>query len=171
MPLLAERYQHPRPEVTSFSRGRTLCALCAGALCFLSRAELIVAHNAAFDVGILNTEFALRRLPPVGVPTACTMLEYRARQQSDASIDDIVAKLGLKRQAIPNALEEAWLTMQTFLWLRGCPYRLDFSVVRDPGPANFRARTARVSRTEANRQLTGSRTAESPLAIPTRMTM
>jgi DNA polymerase-3 subunit epsilon len=105
---------------------------------YLSRADLIVAHNAAFDVRVLNSEFALRRLPAIGVPTACTMLEYRAREQANASIEDIVARLGLKRQATPSALEDAWLTMQTFLWLRGCPYRLDFSAVGDPGPANFR---------------------------------
>jgi DNA polymerase III epsilon subunit-like protein len=106
---------------------------------WIGRAELVVAHNMEFDRRFLDEAFVSRGLPPIGPATACTMLEWRALGSGGARLDDIVARLQLTRRDKHGALEDAWLTMQAFLWLRGCPWKLDFAWIADPGPANLRA--------------------------------
>src|SRR5208282_4945182 len=75
-------------------------------------------------------------LSPVLTSTICTMLTYRARGEGPASLDAIAEHLGLQRGAIHSAVEDAWLTMQVYLWMHDCPWRLDFSRV-DSDIANF----------------------------------
>jgi hypothetical protein len=54
--------------------------------------------------------------------------------------------LSLSRNSTHSAVDDAWLTMQVFLWLNGCPFEPLRFALYDPGPANFRpalpARTA-----------------------------
>jgi DNA polymerase III subunit epsilon len=48
---------------------------------FLTSHELIVAHNAAFDLRFINREMILSGLPALTRPVYCTMKAYRARQR------------------------------------------------------------------------------------------
>lgn len=105
---------------------------------YFSRADLVVAHNAAFDLRFLNGEFKRAAQPPIAAPSRCTMLAYRALGQRPATLDAVAARLGLPRAGRHSALEDAWIAMQAYLSLNGCPWRIDFAAVRDPGPANFR---------------------------------
>jgi DNA polymerase-3 subunit epsilon len=110
---------------------------------YFAKAPLIVTHNAAFHLRSLNSEFAALGVPPIRVPNACTTLAYRALGLGGARLDEILAQLELQRRAKHSAVEDAWLTMQVYLWMNGCPWRLDFLWLDDPGPANFRAPPSR----------------------------
>src|SRR5438105_1373696 len=46
--------------------------------CFLTSYELLVAHNAAFDIRFINREMRLSGLPALNRPVYCTMKGYRA---------------------------------------------------------------------------------------------
>ena len=68
------------------------------------------------------------------------MLEVRALGDGSASLGAVASRLGLTRPDPHSALNDAWLTMQVFLWLNQCPFEpLRFSSVVDPGPANWRS--------------------------------
>ena len=110
---------------------------------WLDGADLLVAHHAAFDIRFLNQAFTAHGAPPVAGPTECTMLDYRSRGEGSAALDDIAARMGLPARRAHTALEDAWRCMQVWLWLRNLPWRLDFALAADPGPANFRAAAAR----------------------------
>jgi DNA polymerase III subunit epsilon len=45
---------------------------------FLTTCELLVAHNAAFDIRFIDREMTLSGLPPLNRPVYCTMKGYRA---------------------------------------------------------------------------------------------
>ena len=88
---------------------------------FLSSAELVVAHNAEFDLGFVNSELRRAGLSGVEKPSFCTM-EAAQRRGDPASLDAACARLNLSRSAkIHGALEDAWLAMQVYLCMHGCP--------------------------------------------------
>jgi DNA polymerase III subunit epsilon len=103
---------------------------------FLTSYELLVAHNAAFDLRFINREMRLSGLPALTRPVYCTMKEYRALNfGGSASLSAICRQIKLARSGdLHDAIEDAWLTMQIYLWLHSCPLqrRLRGSLPRTP---------------------------------------
>jgi DNA polymerase-3 subunit epsilon len=103
---------------------------------FLTSYELLVAHNAAFDVRFINREMRLSGLPALTSPVYCTMKGYRVLDLGgSAALSAVCRHVKLARSGdLHDAIEDAWLAMQTFLWLHGCPLqrRLRGSLPRSP---------------------------------------
>ena len=94
---------------------------------FLCSADLIVAHNAEFDLGFINRELQRVARATIDRPSYCTMEACRSRG-SHAGLDAVCKALGLTREGKRHgALEDAWLAMMVYLWLHGCPTHLPFS--------------------------------------------
>ena len=79
-------------------------------------------------------------LPALTRPVYCTMKGYRALELGgSASLSAICQHIKLARAGdLHDAIEDAWLAMQIYLWLHGCPLqrRLRRSLPRTP--SNFR---------------------------------
>lgn len=94
---------------------------------FLCDAELIVAHNAEFDLGFINAELVRANKPAINRSSFCTMSACQNRGMH-ASLEAVCKNLGLKRAGKSHgALEDAWLAMMVYLWLQGCTTRSPFS--------------------------------------------
>ena len=105
----------------------------------IGESDLIVAHNAEFDMSFTEVEMQAVGLPLIGKPVFCTMRRYGAFYSGSHSLDAVAARIGLKRAGRRHgALEDAWLAMMIYLWLRGCPARLPFEALPKPLPSNLR---------------------------------
>ena len=111
-----------------------------------AEAELVVAHNAAFDLRFVNEAFRLAGVDALTAPVECTMLASRARHEGAASLDAVSARIGLPARAGHDALSDAWRCMQVFLWQRDLPWRLDPGWLESAGPANYREPAPKRSR-------------------------
>jgi DNA polymerase-3 subunit epsilon len=86
------------------------------------RAELVVAHNAAFDERFLSTEFSLCGHTLAPARFHCTMRAYKTKHARPGGLDKVIAHMGLEaRGKLHGALEDAWLCMRVWLWLNGLP--------------------------------------------------
>ncbi|ACL56026.1 3'-5' exonuclease [Methylobacterium nodulans] len=139
-----QRVSHPRAEAVHgyddwLLRHQDPAALHLNAIAaLLGQADLIVAHNAAFDFGLLQREFAAAGRPALAARTYCTLEAYRRRGEAGpATLDAVCRRVRLQRTGERHgALEDAWLALRVYLWLQGCPVR----VTRPPlgPPANLR---------------------------------
>jgi hypothetical protein len=102
---------------------------------FLTSYELFVAHNAAFDLRFINREMRLSGLPALTRPVYCTMKGCALELGGSASLSAVCRRIKLARAGdLHGAIEDAWLAMQIYLWLHGCPLhtRLRGSLPRTP---------------------------------------
>lgn len=86
------------------------------------RADVVVAHNAAFDERFLRGEFSLCDLALAPRRFHCTMKAYKTRHARPGGLDKVLDHMGLQARGKQHgALEDAWLCMQVWLWLNGLP--------------------------------------------------
>ena len=133
---------------------------------FLASYELFVAHNAAFAVRFINREMRLSGLPALTKPIYCTMKGYRALDLGgSAALSAVCHHIKLARSGeLHDAMEDAWLAMQIYLWLHGCPLqpRLRGSLPRSPS----NLRHAEVGPYRVDRQVRRSPDAALPRHTP-----
>jgi DNA polymerase III subunit epsilon len=107
---------------------------------FLTSYELLVAHNAAFDLRFINRELRLSGLPALTRPVYCTMKGYRALELGgSASLSAVCRRIKLARAGdLHSGIEDAWLAMQIYLWLHGCPLQIRLRGSLPRSPSNLR---------------------------------
>jgi DNA polymerase-3 subunit epsilon len=108
--------------------------------CFLTSYELLVAHNAAFDLRFINRKMRLSGLSELNGPVYCTMKGYRALELGgSAALNAVCRRIKLARAGhLHDALEDAWLAMQIYLWLQGCPLQRRWRQSLPRTPFNLR---------------------------------
>jgi DNA polymerase III subunit epsilon len=130
---------------------------------FLTSYELLVAHNATFDIRFINREMRLSGLPALTKPIYCTMKGYRALDLGgSAALSAVCRHIKLARSGdLHDAIEDAWLAMQIYLWLHGCPLqrRLRGSLPRTPSNLRHAESPYRVDRQ-------GPHSPDAPLLTP-----
>jgi DNA polymerase-3 subunit epsilon len=107
---------------------------------FLTSYELLVAHNAAFDIRFINRELCLSGLPALTRPVYCTMKGYRALELGgSAALSAVCQRIKLARAGdLHDAIEDAWLAMQIYLWLQSCPLQRQLRRSLPRTPSNLR---------------------------------
>lgn len=141
-----EKRSHPRAEAVHGYDHATLRSQdrfkehAAGIRELIHSGDLVVAHNASFDIGFINREFERLGSSSIERPVFCTMEAYRQRQiPGSSSLDAVCSQFGMRRMGNRHgALEDAWLAMNVYLWLHGCPHRADFPKDLDPTPSNLK---------------------------------
>jgi hypothetical protein len=72
-------------------------------------------------------------------PIYCTMKGYRALGLGgSASLNAVCNQIKLARAGdLHDAIEDAWLAMQIYLWLHGCPFQRRLPISLPRTPSNF----------------------------------
>jgi DNA polymerase-3 subunit epsilon len=95
---------------------------------YLNCAELIVAHNARFDISFINRELQYAGENALSRPIYCTMEGCRERQLPSAALEKVCNQIGIHRTTRRHgALEDSWLAMMVYLWLHDRPCSRSFS--------------------------------------------
>lgn len=109
---------------------------------FIRKASLIICHNARFDISFLNREMIYAKLPPITTESFCTMERYRRLYGGSVSLQNVISQLGMTRSGTGHgALEDAWLTMNVFLYLNDVPIQFPFSALE---PEQYKLQNLRV---------------------------
>tara|TARA_R110002110_G_scaffold376568_1_gene586432 strand:+ start:5906 stop:6685 length:780 start_codon:yes stop_codon:yes gene_type:complete len=84
-------------------------------------ADLIVAHNVAFDLRFVNAEFGRCNLPSIATESFCTMeLAREVWPGQPASLDACISRAGAKRASSKHsAYEDAFLTANIYRFYKG----------------------------------------------------
>lgn len=89
---------------------------------WLQRADVIVAHNAEFDLHYVNREFRKADLPPLQGVTFCTQQAARTAGRGSATLDACCARIGLRRNGDRHhAAEDAFLALNLYRHHHGQP--------------------------------------------------
>ena len=128
------RHQQPFSEHAESVRG------------FLAGGDVIVAHNASFDLGFIKREYLALGTTASSLQCYCTMNGYRlAGLPGRASLNAICREMGLSRVGKKHgALEDAWLALMVYFWLHRAPAKFirPFTEMASEGipliPHNFR---------------------------------
>lgn len=90
---------------------------------FISDSEIVIAHNASFDLEFICREYRELGVPAPTLRTYCTMNAYRrASLPGRASLNAVCQTIGLSRVGKRHgALEDAWLALMVYLWLNKAP--------------------------------------------------
>lgn len=87
---------------------------------FVADADLLVAHNAPFDVGVVSLALDEFGLPAPSAPVVCTLaLARKAKQTSDNKLGTVAAHYGIATEYGHRALSDARVCAQYFMkcWL------------------------------------------------------
>lgn len=111
---------------------------------WLSWADEIVAHNAAFDMHYVQRELRKAEVEQLSQPAICTMEMARVKWRGQsAKLDDCLSRVGLRRVGEAHgALEDAALTAGLLLNMTGQSSRL-LDVLKNarrwPAPSNAKS--------------------------------
>ncbi len=98
---------------------------------FIHEADLVVAHNAEFDLKFLNRELAGAGLSKISRPSFCTLQAWRKTGNGPATLDAVAQHIGLARETKEHSpLEDSWLAMMVYLALHQTPLKIDFASLK-----------------------------------------
>jgi DNA polymerase-3 subunit epsilon len=107
----------------------------------IDAADLIIAHNAAFDLRFLDRELAGAGRAAIAKPVFCTMKEWRRRGlEGSASLTHVAKHFDLGRSpGVHNPLDDARLALLVYLSYQGLPLRFPFDALQAAAsPTNLR---------------------------------
>lgn len=107
---------------------------------FFNSSDLLVAHNVEFDLAFYNREMGRTGRSPFASATCCTMIAYRQRGfPGSASLDAVCHRMGIARANRQHgALEDAWLALRAYLWLKKVPFSAKLPPEFERGPSNLK---------------------------------
>lgn len=112
---------------------------------FIHEADLVVAHNAVFDLKFLNRELMDAGLSKISKPSFCTMQAWRNTGNGPATLDAVAQRIGLARETREHsALEDSWLAMMVYLALHKAPLNIEYASVKRQ-PTNWVAPRAKAT--------------------------
>ncbi|PZU95602.1 MAG: hypothetical protein DI527_00910 [Chelatococcus sp.] len=89
---------------------------------WLSSADTIVAHNAAFDLHYVNRELRKCEIAPLSATTFCTMEASRERWSGKVTLDACAERIGIRRTGEGHlAVEDAFIAWNLYRNLTGLP--------------------------------------------------